>query len=130
VRTVVSLFVVLFLMAVAARPADACWYTNYCSPICSVKITHITQACAAEAAADGYAVGATASTVYGRKCAWIDGNGSVGCTKGAIFVTYQPPSEPPNQPGNTCRLLSTATLSGIGCCQQPCPPNIPNCHEN
>jgi hypothetical protein len=130
VKTIVSLFVALFLIAIAARPAQACWQTAYCSPFCSTKLTHITQDCQAQAINDGYTVGSTYSTVYGRKCAWGDGGGAVGCTKGGIFVTYQPPAEPPNTPGNKCRLLSTATLSGIGCCQQPCPPNVPDCHEN
>jgi hypothetical protein len=130
VKTIIALITLCLIAVVGARPAEACWYTNYCSPICTVKVTHITQACAAEAAVDGYVVGGTASTIYGRKCASVEGTGAVGCTKGAIFVTYQPTNEPPNQPGNTCRLLSTATLSGIGCCQAPCPPNIPNCHEN
>jgi hypothetical protein len=130
VKTFIALVVGLCLFAIAAPEAQACWQPLYCSPFCTGKVTHITQVCAAQAVSDGYAVGSNYTTIYGRRCTSVDGNGAVGCTKGGIFVEFQPPSEPPNQPGNKCRLLSTATLSGIGCCQAPCPPTIPNCHEN
>jgi hypothetical protein len=127
-KKLIAIAVALVVIFAAAPAALACWTRVSCkNPTgCTGTINYIEPGFCA---GTNWQIGQAKKTHDGMRCSTIDGPGSAGCTWG-IKMYNGGALECGVGLDPCCLSKAVSTLTGIGCCQAPCPPNIPNCHEN
>jgi hypothetical protein len=127
-KQIIAVAVALLVVFAAAPTALACWTVVSCTGQhpCTSQVSSVDSRCA------WGQVGQTRTSGSGSKCSWENGPGAVGCLTHIKILWSESwcVFDPVLDDYDCCRAKSFATLSGIGCCQQPCPPNVPECHEN
>lgn len=126
-KIIIAVAVALAILVVAAPVALACWTSTSCTQqhTCSGSYTYEDPRCG-----DGQAGGTKSGVASGYKCLWENGPGSVGCLTQIKLLWNESWCIPGGDDADCCKYRSYATMSGVGCCQAPCPPTIPNCNEN
>jgi hypothetical protein len=128
-KKLIAIAVAVIVVGIGARPAEACFFTRYCTPTqpCSASGSYYYRHVSCD---PGDCQALPSLLVDGQACNWVGGTqGAVGCVNRARCAPWPFGEDPP--PGaNVCRSWMTATLSGIGCCAMPCPPISEGCHEN
>lgn len=125
-KAIFFLVVMIVSLVAASRPAAACYRLRWCTPTapCKGTISYIESACAQQAVLRMWALGQYRTDVQGGQgCQSTAPSGASGCYQ-TVHVKMRP------APSEECYLAEIPTLTGVGCCGQPCPPPGTDCEEN
>jgi hypothetical protein len=114
----------LFASTGAPREAEACYTQKVCTSYdsCLVRLISAIVPCRFDAQ---HVQGNAYVTNFGETCDYIETKGATACDGGrANLETIYHDGQV------TCEVVSYATLRDLGCCQTPCPPAFPDCHDN